>query len=154
MKKAILLAAILVLAMQMLPSTQAQAQEREPLVMHIELEWTLAGMVGGAVMGFMIWLTDPVGPLPLNDALASGAAWGAVAGAGYGVFMMQRTARIPNRFADGSGGDLNAPEQTRPFMVASNVMPKRPPERPRSTPNRVAWRKLQTSSLPRSTASA
>ena len=93
MKKALLLAVAMVLVLH----APAMAQEREPLVMRIELEWTVAGIFAGVAIGFMIWLTDPAGPLPLGEAMASGAAWGALAGAGFGVFTMQRTVRLPMR---------------------------------------------------------
>ncbi|MDH5752789.1 MAG: hypothetical protein OEZ59_10290 [Deltaproteobacteria bacterium] len=95
MRKAILLAA----ALLMISSSAAMAQERPPLAMEIELQWTAIGGVGGAVMGFMIWLTDPANPNQLlGESLAAGFAWGLVGGAAFGVVRMQQTVNMPRRF--------------------------------------------------------
>src|SRR5690349_7787009 len=74
----------------------AQAQEREPLAMRVELEWTIAFTVVGAVVGTTLWLTDPGNPNNrLSRSVIEGAAYGAVAGAGWGVYMLQRNAQNP-----------------------------------------------------------
>lgn len=72
------------------------AQERGPLVMRVDFEWTLVGMIAGAGLGALLWLTDPADPnANLPDSLANGAAWGAFLGAGFGVFVLQETGVSP-----------------------------------------------------------
>jgi len=115
MKKVLLLAVALLLIL----NAPAMAQERGPLVMQIEFEWTVAGIFAGVAVGFMIWLTDPAGPLPVGEAMASGAAWGALAGAGFGVFTMQRTVRLPTRIALETGED----NPRAPFMAQASPLP-------------------------------
>lgn len=88
MKRAILVAAV---ALMVLTHSLALAQEREPLVMRIELEWTLAGTVLGALVGAALWLTDPGNPNnQLSRSVIEGSALGAVAGAGFGIYIIQR----------------------------------------------------------------
>ena len=115
MKKALLLA----IALMLIFNASAMAQERGPLVMQIEFEWTVAGIFAGVAVGFMIWLTDPAGPLPIGEAMASGAAWGALAGAGFGVFTMQRTVRLPTRIALDTGEDFSH----APFVAKASPLP-------------------------------
>lgn len=92
LKRIIVLAALLIVVCQ----TGVQAQERGPLVMQIEFEWTVMGTVAGSVVGFLVWLTDPANPTNnLSDSLAAGAAWGAFAGAGFGVYVLQNSANAP-----------------------------------------------------------
>ena len=72
------------------------AQERGPLVMQAEFEWTVMGIIAGVGLGALVWLTDPADPnANLSDSLANGAAWGAILGAGFGVFVLQETAISP-----------------------------------------------------------
>lgn len=88
MKRAILVTAA---TLMLLTHSLAQAQEREPLVMRIELEWTLAGTVLGALVGAALWLTDPGNPNnQLSRSVIEGSALGAVAGAGFGIYIIQR----------------------------------------------------------------
>lgn len=88
---------LLVLAAILLAETSSFAQEREPLVMRIELEWTVAWMAIGFLAGSALWLTDPGNP---NNSFArqaiEGAALGAVFGAGFGLYIIQRNAVFPN----------------------------------------------------------
>ncbi|MDH4248489.1 MAG: hypothetical protein OEW39_11820 [Deltaproteobacteria bacterium] len=136
MKKALLLAVSILL----IGNTQLMAQERPPLVMQIELEWTLGGLFAGVAVGFMIWLTDPAGPLPLGEAMASGAAWGTLAGAGFGIYQMQRTARLPTRVVDVPAPDAGS----SPDSYLAVALPVKAPlqlavaERPRRTS--PSWR--------------
>ena len=53
---------LLVFAAVVLAETSSYAQEREPLAMRIELEWTVAWTVVGALAGAALWLTDPGNP--------------------------------------------------------------------------------------------
>ena len=93
MKRLILVAAA---AVMLLTTSLAQAQEREPLVMRIELEWTVAGTVLGSVIGAALWLTDPGNPQNhLSRSVIEGASLGAVAGAGFGIYMIQRGVQYP-----------------------------------------------------------
>ena len=72
------------------------AQETQPLAMRIEFEWSVLGAVGGALLGGLLWLTDPANPNNnLADGVAIGAAWGAIGGAGFSVWIMQNNAIIP-----------------------------------------------------------
>jgi hypothetical protein len=75
-----------------------RAQEQGPLAMQIMFNWTAAGAVGGGFIGFALWLTDPGNPnTQLSDQMARGAALGAILGAGYGLFIMQRSLVVPIR---------------------------------------------------------
>jgi hypothetical protein len=104
MKRLILLCALLGLLMQ----ATAWGQERDPLAMRIEFEWTVVGVIGGAAVGVLLWLTDPANPSNnLADSVAGAAAWGAIVGAGFGVFVMQRNAVFP---AGTARNDPLAPE--------------------------------------------
>ena len=89
-KKVILLAA----AVAVIGQSAAWAQERPPLAMRIEFEWTVIGVLAGVAVGTLIWLTDPA-TINLADSIAGGTAWGAIAGAGFGIFVMQRSAIFP-----------------------------------------------------------
>lgn len=92
MKRALFLGAVLVVLAQ----GMALGQEREPLAMRIGFEWTVAGAVGGAALGVLLWLTDPANPNnQLSDSVAIGMAWGTVVGVGFGGFVMQRNAIFP-----------------------------------------------------------
>lgn len=82
MKRIIILIAVLILGFH----ATARAQERGPLAMRVMLEWTFGGMVVGAGLGALIWLTDPGRPgNRLSEQLALGAAWGSIAGAATGL---------------------------------------------------------------------
>jgi drug/metabolite transporter (DMT)-like permease len=86
----------LVLAAAVLWQGSALAQEREPLVMRIELEWSIAGTVVGALVGAALWLTDPGNPnSSLSRQSIEGAALGAFAGAGFGLYVIQRSIQVP-----------------------------------------------------------
>lgn len=92
LKRIVLLAAVLAA----LANTSALAQESGPLAMRLEFEWTIVGAVAGVAVGALVWLTDPANPgNNLADSVASGAAWGAVLGAGFGVTVLQRAAVFP-----------------------------------------------------------
>jgi len=124
---------LLVLAAILLAETSGFAQEREPLAMRIELEWTVAGAVAGALIGAALWLTDPGNP---NNSLArqsiEGAALGTFVGAGFGLFIIQRNAQFPNTAALetppalwGTGADPVAVRERMETLMASA-----PPNRP------------------------
>src|SRR5574341_1482989 len=90
-------AALLVLVTHSL----AYAQEREPLAMRIELEWTIAGTALGALVGAALWLTDPGNPHNiLSRSALEGAALGALAGAGFGIYIMQQRMQVPAGMAE------------------------------------------------------
>lgn len=92
MKRAILLFGVILILLQ--PSLRAQ--EQGPLAMQIMFNWTAAGAVGGTFIGFALWLTDPGNPnVQLSDQMARGAALGAILGAGYGFFVLQRSVLLP-----------------------------------------------------------
>ena len=79
-----------------LAETQSYAQEREPLAMRIELEWTVAWSAIGALTGAALWLTDPGNPnVTLPKTAIEGAAIGAFIGAAFGVYVMQRNIQLP-----------------------------------------------------------
>lgn len=74
------------------------AQETQPLAMRIEFEWSVLGALGGAIFGGLLWLTDPANPNNnLADGMALGAAWGAIGGAGFSVWIMQNNAIFPGQ---------------------------------------------------------
>ena len=71
MKRAILFIGLLLIVFQ----SSLQAQQKEPLAMEILFQWTAAGGVSGAGIGFALWLTDPGNPnVQLSDQMARGAA--------------------------------------------------------------------------------
>ena len=89
-------AILLFLLLGILFHSVATAQERGPLIMRVEFEWTLVGIVAGAALGALVWLTDPADPnANLSDTVANGSAWGALLGAGFGLFVLQGTVRTP-----------------------------------------------------------
>jgi hypothetical protein len=124
---------LLVLAAVLVAETSAFAQEREPLALRIELEWTLAGAVVGALIGTGLWLTDPANPnLSLSRQAIEGAALGTIVGAGFGLYILQRHAQFPAPFAQetspilwGTGADPVAVRERAEALGASA-----PPNRP------------------------
>jgi hypothetical protein len=101
---------------------QAKAQESGPLAMQIMFEWTAAGGVGGAMLGFAIWLTDPGNPhTRLSEQMTKGAALGIILGAGYGLFVLQRSAQIPYRSQVDVRDPLNPSQRitSDPVAIAS-----------------------------------
>jgi hypothetical protein len=91
---------LLAFAAVVLAETPSFAQEREPLAMRIELEWTVAWTVIGALAGAALWLTDPGNPnLSLARQSIEGAAIGAFVGAGFGLYVMQRNIQFPQTAA-------------------------------------------------------
>ncbi len=125
---------LLVLAVGLLAQTTVFAQEREPLVMRIELEWTLAGTVLGVLAGTALWLTDPGNPnLSLARQAIEGAALGTIAGAGFGLYMIQRNAQFPNQTAMeappalwGTGADPVAVRERRELAIMGGAPPNQP----------------------------
>ena len=94
LKRLILLVGLLLILLQ--PSLQAQ--QKGPLAMEIMFQWTAAGGVAGAVLGFALWLTDPGNPnIKAADQMAKGAALGFILGSGYGLFILQNAVIIPVR---------------------------------------------------------
>jgi hypothetical protein len=92
LKRIVVLAAVLLAVSQ----SAALAQERGPLVMQAEFEWTVVGVAAGVAVGALLWLTDPANPSnQFSNSIAGGAAWGAVLGAGFGVFALQRAVVLP-----------------------------------------------------------
>ena len=92
MKKLILGVAALLLLTQ----TQVVAQETEPLAMRVTMEWSLVGTGFGAVIGAMFWLTDPANPNNrFSEQVIEGAALGAIAGVGMGIYALRRSAIFP-----------------------------------------------------------
>lgn len=66
-----------------------QAQEKGPIVMRIVVEWTTAGMLGGAAVGALLWLTDPGNETNnLSERILVGAGGGGVIGAIYGLSVL------------------------------------------------------------------
>ena len=92
MKRAILFIGLLLIVFQ----SSLQAQQQEPLAMEILFQWTAAGGVSGAGIGFALWLTDPGNPnIQLSDQMARGAALGFILGGAYGLFILQRSVIFP-----------------------------------------------------------
>ncbi len=108
---------LLLLAIGILSHSAVHAQERGPLIMRVEFEWTLVGIVAGSAFGVLVWLTDPADPNNnLSDSIANGAAWGAILGAGFGIFVLQETAVSP-----GQAAQLNRPLQPRNRITSDPV---------------------------------
>jgi hypothetical protein len=127
-KKLLLLGIVAIL----LAESSLFAQEREPLAMRIELEWTAAWAGVGFMIGFATWLTDPGNPNNvLSQRLAEGAALGTFVGAIFGVYVMQTKIQYPQTAAMetppalwGTGADpLTVRERGERLMAAE---PSRP----------------------------
>lgn len=73
-----------------------QAQETGPLMMNIEVAYTLGGLVGGAAVGFVVWLTDPGGPTPIIDNVKTGAVLGTIIGSFFGFYIIYSAAIDPS----------------------------------------------------------
>ena len=86
----------LVVGLMLVLQPALYAQQKRPLIMRIMVDWTVAGSMLGAAVGGAIWLTDPGKPgNKFSDSFASGLAWGTIAGAGFGIFIINITARGP-----------------------------------------------------------
>jgi len=124
---------LLVLATVLVGETCAIAQEREPLAMRIELEWSIAGTVVGALIGAALWLTDPGNPnLSLSKQAIEGGALGTIVGAGFGLYNLQRHAQFPAPLAQetppilwSTGADPLAARE-RAESLAAGAPPSRP----------------------------
>lgn len=92
MKKIVL---VLMLAWFLFPEP-TPAQETGPLMMSVEVGYTLGGMLGGIALGGIVWLTDPGGPTPLQENAKDGAVLGSFVGAIAGYFLLFNSARDPN----------------------------------------------------------
>jgi len=71
------------------------AQEKGPLMMEVELGFTLGGIVLGAGLGALVWFTDPLGPTDLAEAIEVGAVMGTVLGAILGFYVLQQAVIFP-----------------------------------------------------------
>ena len=98
------------------------AQQKRPLVMRVMVDWTVAGSLLGAAVGAAIWLTDPGKPgNKFSDNFAGGAAWGSIAGAGFGIYIINITARGP-AFASFTPGPLDPSQRiTRDPIAAEDA---------------------------------
>ena len=74
----------------------ATAQETGPLMMGVQLGYTLGGMLAGVAVGGIVWLTDPGGPTPLSTTARDGAVLGTAIGAIAGFFLLANSAIDPN----------------------------------------------------------
>ena len=91
---------IVTAALLVLLQSAAWGQEKPPLAMRIEFEWTAMGALVGAGAGVALWLTDPGNPnFTVARSIIEGLGWGTLAGAGFGLFVMQKTAMAPARLA-------------------------------------------------------
>jgi hypothetical protein len=91
---------LLGVAMILLAESSLFAQEREPLAMRIELEWTVAFTAVGSLIGFAAWLTDPGNTNNvLAQRVAEGAALGTIVGAAFGVYVLQAKIQMPQSAA-------------------------------------------------------
>ncbi len=121
---------ILFLLLTVLASAPLRAQEKEPLVMRVMVDWTAGGIIAGIVVGTAIWLTDPGKKgNKLSDQAARGAAWGALAGAVFALTVANNTAIGP-AVVQASPGPLHpamritsdpiADEEQRQHLLASS----------------------------------
>lgn len=124
---------LLGIAVLLLAESSLFAQEREPLAMRIEFEWTAAWAGAGVLVGFATWLTDPGNPNNvLAQRTAEGAAIGAFVGAAFGLYVMQTKMQLPETASLdtppalwGTGADpLTVRERAGQLMAASS--PNRP----------------------------
>lgn len=127
---------LLGLAAMLLAESSLFAQEREPLAMRIDFEWTAAWAGAGFLIGFATWLTDPGNPNNvLAQRVAEGAALGAFVGAAFGLYVIQSKMQLPQSASLdtppalwGTGAD--------PMTVrerAGQLMATAPPNRPAFT---------------------
>ncbi len=73
----------------------AYSQETGPLMMGVEIGYTLGGMVGGAAVGGVVWLTDPGGPTSIGTIVKDGAVLGTLLGAIAGYYLLYNAAVSP-----------------------------------------------------------
>lgn len=98
---------ILIVLLTALGQVPLHAQEREPLVMRIMLEWTAGGVLAGALVGGAVWLTDPGKKgNKLSEQTSRGAAWGSIVGAIFALTVVNNSA-IPPAFANMRPGALH-----------------------------------------------
>jgi len=89
-------------------SHSLHAQERGPLLMKQELGYTLAGGVGGAGVGILIWFMDPLNPnITLRDNVKDGLIVGTLVGSLFGAYLLQNALIYPFNPGGIQGGGLN-----------------------------------------------
>ncbi len=72
------------------------AQETGPLMMEVELAATLFGVLAGAGVGLISWLTDPGQPTSIVTIMKDGAVLGAFLGALGGYYVLYNASINPN----------------------------------------------------------
>ncbi|MBF0288239.1 MAG: hypothetical protein HQM14_10505 [SAR324 cluster bacterium] len=75
----------------------AYAQETGSLMMSVEIGYTLGGMIGGAAVGGVVWLTDPGGPTSIGSIVKDGAVLGTLLGAIAGYYLLYNAAVSPGQ---------------------------------------------------------
>ncbi|MBF0278341.1 MAG: hypothetical protein HQM13_11140 [SAR324 cluster bacterium] len=86
---------VLVLTCFLFPA-KASSQETGPLMMGVEIGYTLGGMLAGVAAGGVVWLTDPGGPTPIITVLKDGAILGTLLGAITGFYLIYNSTIDPN----------------------------------------------------------
>lgn len=76
-------------------SRSSQAQESGPMMMQVQVGFTLAGFFGGAALGGIVWLTDPAGPVGIVENLKNGMILGSFVGAIFGAYVLYNAAIVP-----------------------------------------------------------
>ncbi|MDT8447017.1 MAG: hypothetical protein RRB13_09040 [bacterium] len=95
MKKAIHLFLMFALVLT-LAAPPAQAQDEGPPALRTVALMSLGGGAGGAVLGVMVWLLDPLNPsADFTHSTLTGFAVGTIAGAVFGGMMLQSQAVLP-----------------------------------------------------------
>lgn len=64
--------------------------------MEVAVGYTLGGMLGGAAIGGIVWLTDPGGPTSVGVNVRDGAVLGTLIGAIAGYYLLFNSAIDPN----------------------------------------------------------
>ena len=77
------------------------AQDEGPLSMQIVAVSSLGGVGLGAILGAALWLLDPLAEnADLRESMLVSAGYGALVGAGFGVFHLTETAVFPPLLID------------------------------------------------------
>ena len=110
----------------------AASQETGPLMMGVEIGYTLGGMLGGVAAGGVVWLADPGGPTPVTTILKDGAALGTLIGAILGYYLLYNSAIDPNaappsdNFNEQLGQTPFSASEKKPFSKSYSLRMKSP----------------------------
>ena len=72
----------------------ANAQEKGPLMFNTEVGFTLGGVVTGAAIGVIVWITDPL-VVDIIDSVRWGIVGGSFLGSAMGFYVLNQAVVLP-----------------------------------------------------------